>query len=226
MVDYHIIYKMPLQSQKHGFTFENEIRAVFHLPTEANNQNTHDIPKDQNIYNSNENCSIKTSGSQTICCGDILRFYNYNFTTEQNTIIVILYKQTNTHKTVKNIYEINYNKECHTKLFGNLPEEEIQKYVEGVKSIPRNIKGQEAKNIFNYLVEKKKLKNKYNNIIQINPKVDSSQSRVQCSIPNFEKNLEEFIIYKSSPDSPNTIRGGKIIQSIESCKRKRKNKLK
>jgi hypothetical protein len=199
------------QSQKHGFTFENEIRAVFHLPTEANNRNTHDIPKDQNIYNSNENCSIKTSGSQTICCGDILRFYNYNFTTEQNTLIVILYKQTNTHKTVQNIYEINYNKECHTKLFGNLPEEEIQQYVDGVKSIPRNIKGQEAKNIFNYLVEKNKLKKKYNNIIQINPKVDSSQSRVQCSIPNFEKNLEEFIIYKSSPDSPNTVRGGNII---------------
>ncbi len=217
---------MNMQSQKHGFTFENSTReTIFDLPVEKNNTDKHDIPKEKNKYNKNENCSIKTTGSKTICCSDILRFYNYDFS-EQNTIIVIKYKQTQTEKIVENIYEIDYNRECHKLLFGNLPKEIIQKYVENVKSIPRHIKGDEAKKIFNYLDEKKELKKKYTNIIQINPKVDSSQSRVQCSIPKFEENLKKFIKYKSTIDKPNLLRGKEIIHKIESNKRTRHIKIK
>ena len=129
---------MSSQSQKHGFSWENDIRSgVFDLPQEKNNTDKHDIPKSKNKYNENENCSIKTTGSKTICCSDILSFYNYDFT-EQNTIIVVLYEQTKTHKVVKNIYEINYNAECHKLLFGDLPKEVIQDYVTKVKSIPTN----------------------------------------------------------------------------------------
>ena len=217
---------MTTQSQKHGFTFENSTREqIFDLPIEKNNTDKHDIPKHKNKYNKNENCSIKTTGSATIYCSDILRFYNYDFN-ENNTIIVIKYKQTETEKIVQSIYEIDYNIECHKVLFGNLPKEVIEKYVENVKSIPRHIKGDEAKKIFNYLDEKKELKKKYTNIIQINPKVDSSQSRVQCSIPKFEENLKEFIKYKSSSDKPNFIRGKQIIHKIESNKRIRHMKTK
>ena len=216
---------MTTQSQNHGFKYENEIREkVFDLPKQINDRNIHDIPKEKNKYNNNENVSIKTTGSWTICCGDILRFFDYNFTHE-NTLIVIKYEQTDTHKTISHIYEINYNKKCHKLLFDNLSKEEIEKYVKGVKSIPTNIKGKEAKKIYNYLVEKKKLKKKYNNIIQINPKVDSKQSRVQCSIPNFEKNLKEFI-YEPECNTPNIIRGKEILLSIESGRRKRHTKSK
>jgi len=224
-IDKKNIDKKNNQSQKHGFIFENSVREeVFKLSSKKNDTNIHDIPKEQNILNSNECCSIKTTGSKTICCGDILRFCHYDFNV-QHTIIVISYIQNDTHKTIKRIYEINYNRKCHQKLFGNLPEEEIRKYVDGVKSIPANIKGKEAKMIYNYLVEKKKLNIQYNNIIQINPKVDSIQSRVQCSIPDFEKNLEEFITYKSSDEYPNVIRGKEIILSLESPRRKRKSKV-
>ena len=214
------------QSQKHGFTFENSTREqIFDLPNEKNNTDKHDIPKHKNKYNKNENCSIKTTGSETICCSDILRFYDYDFN-ENNTIIVIKYKQTETEKIVQSIYEIDYNIECHKLLFGNLPREVIEKYVENVKSIPKHIKGDEAKKIFNYIDEKKELKKKYRNIIQINPKVDSSQSRVQCSIPNFEETLKDFIKYKSTSDKSNFIRGKQIIHKIESNKRTRHNKTK
>ena len=217
---------MSSQSQKHGFTYENNIRSIiFDLPLEKNNTDTHDIHKDKNKYNTNENCSIKTTGTNTICCSDILRFYNYDFE-KKNTIIVVSYKQTDVHKIIKHIYEIDYNKKCHELLFGNLPKKEIEKYINGVKSIPTNVKGKDAKNIFNYLVEKTKLKKLYNNIIQISPKVDHTQSRVQCAIPNFEKNLKEFITYKSSSDTPNIIRGKEIPLSIESGTRKRNTKVK
>ena len=212
------------QSQKHGFTFENEVREiVFNLQKHANDTNIHDISKEVNMFDSNENISLKTTGSQTICCGDILRFYSYSFD-EKNTMIVIKYKQNETHKIIECIYEIDYNKECHELLFGNLSKEEIEKYVNGVKSIPANVKGDEAKKIFNYLHEKSEMKKKYTNLIQINPKVDSSQSRVQCSIPNFEKNLSKFITYKSPPQTPNLLRGKEISATIESCKRQRNKK--
>ena len=221
------IFKMAKQSQKHGFTLENYVRTnVFNLPEKKNDTNIHDIPKEKNRFNPNENCSIKTTGSDTICCGDILRLHGYNFEEEQNRIIVIRYNQTETHKVVTCIYEIDYNLECHKLLFGDLTREVLEKYVNDVKSIPRNVKGKEAKNLFNYLDEKKRLEKEYNSIIQINPKVDSSQSRVQCSIPKFETTLKDFIIYKSPPETPNIIRGNEIPESIESGRRIRKNKHK
>lgn len=73
-----------------------------------------------------------------------------------------------------------------------------------------------------YLNEKKKLSK--NSLIQINPKVDSKQSRVQCSIPNFETTLQNFIRYMSSCEYPNLIRNKEIALSIESLRRKRNNK--
>jgi len=56
----------------HGFTFENSIRSkIFNLPKENNSVYIHDIHHSKNILNMNENVSIKTTGSNTICCGDI-----------------------------------------------------------------------------------------------------------------------------------------------------------
>jgi hypothetical protein len=209
------------QSQKHGFTFENEIRLkVFGLPIEANDRNIHDIPADKNSLNSNENISIKTTGSSTICCGDVMRFFGYDFA-QKNTIICIQYTQGTTHKTIHQIYEIDYNMECHHRLFGNLSEQVLRNYVEGVKSIPATTKGPEAKEIFDYLGEKKRLNAEFDHQIQINPKVDSKQSRVQCSIPKFEETLKEFITYRSPKDTPNMVRNVEIVGCVESGRRKR-----
>ena len=211
------------QSQRHGFAFENSVReSVFGLSPISNDTNIHDIPCQLNCYDERENCSIKTTGSQTICCGDILRFYNYDFT-EKNTIIVIKYAQLPTNKKVESIYEIDYNRECHKLLFGDLPQQVIQDYVEKVKSIPRNVSGKEAKSIFDYIEAKKQLQS-YGHRIQINPKVDSKQSRVQCSIPNFTTLLQGFIKSHSTPEKPNLLRGHEIILSVESGIRQRKSK--
>jgi len=213
---------MSNQSQKHGFTFENYIRKhVFNLSEKSNDTSIHDIRKEQNCYNNNENCSIKTTKNNIIYCSDILRFYNYNFD-EKNTIIVVQYLQIENRKHVKHIYEINYNKECHQLLFGNLPLYEIENYVNNVKSIPKNITVDKAKSKFNYLEEKDKLNKKYNFKININPKVDSKkQRRVQCSITNFESVLQKFITYKSSYIEPNIIRNIPILPFINSATRKR-----
>ncbi len=210
------------QSQRHGFTWENDTRKkVFKMDCELNNTDKYDIPRCKNKLNPNENISIKTTGSGNICCGDILRFYDYEFDTIgeiKNTIIVIKYVQQKNKKIIEKIYEINYNKECHKKFFGTIKKKDIQKYVTSVKDIPKNIKGNEAG--FKYKDEKNSLQEKMG-ILQINPKVDSkNQRRVQCSF-NIDNLPEEFINYKSNDEMPNLIREVEISLSILSTKRKR-----
>ena len=214
---------MSSASQSHGFDWENEIRKdIFHLPKEVNNTDKYDVPKEKNILDENENVSLKTTGSNCICTSDILRFYNYDFESK-NTLILIKYSQNGDNKTIQNIYEINYSKELHTYLFGDLSEQEIVNYVSNVKKIPSSVKGDEAKQIFNYLVEQKKIYENHPTLkLKINPKVDSSQSRVQCSI-DIKDIPEQFITYNSIRDTskPNFIRGNEIKLFINSPPRKR-----
>tara|TARA_Y100000741_G_scaffold357625_1_gene335720 strand:- start:548 stop:1309 length:762 start_codon:yes stop_codon:yes gene_type:complete len=211
------------QSQKHGFIFENSVRnKIFNLEEEKNNTDKYDIPKEKNILDENENVSIKTTGSNCICTSDIQRFNNYDFESN-NTLILLKYSQNGGNKTIQNIYEINYSKELHTHLFGDLSEQEILNYVSNVKKIPKTVKGDEAKQIFDYLVEQKKIYQKHPTLkLKINPKVDSAQSRVQCSI-NIKDIPEQFITYNSIRDTsePNFIRGKQIILSIDSPPRER-----
>ncbi len=147
---------MSSASQSHGFNWENIIRKnVFCLEEEKNNTDKYDIPKEKNKLNKNENISLKSTGSDCICMSDILRFYNYDFN-NKNTIILIKYSQNGENKTIQTIYEINYSKELHRHLFGDLLKQEIVNYVSNVKKIPQTVKGDEAKQIFDYLVEQKK----------------------------------------------------------------------
>ena len=214
---------MSSASQSHGFNWENDIRKmVFCLEEEKNNTDKYDIPKEKNKLNKNENISLKSTGSDCICTSDILRFYNNDFN-NKNTIILIKYLQNGENKTIQTIYEINYSKELHTHLFGDLSEQEIINYVSNVKKIPGTVKGDKAKQIFDYLVEQKKIYNKHPTLkLNINPKVDSSQSRVQCSI-DIKDIPEEFIRYNSIRDTskPNFVRGKEINLSINSPPRKR-----
>jgi len=211
------------QSQKHGFTFENEVRKIFGLKPESNDRNVHDIPCNLNKFNPNENISIKTVGSTTICCGDIMRFFSYDFN-KKNTIIVIKYNQIDNQKTVENIYEIDYTMDMHQILFGDCTLQLIQDYVNMIKGIPHGRAPPETKK--KYKLEKKNIETVNNMKIQINPKVDSKgQRRVQCSIPNFDSLLQDYITYKSSSESPNKVRGEHITSCIVSSKRKRNKKV-
>lgn len=210
--------KISNQSQKHGFTIENEIREkVFELKKKDNDTNKHDISKENNKFDSNENISIKSTKSNNIDCGDIKRFYNYNFL-EKNTMIVVKYNQIDDTKIITNIYEVDYNREMHKKLFGSLTYQELEEYIKNVKKIPRNVSGDDAKVIFDYLVEKRKIEKNNNMKINISPKIDSKQTRVQCSITNFEKLCKEFITYKTSEC---IIRNKEIFKSFKSNRRER-----
>jgi len=201
------------QSQNAGFKFENIIKElVFQLEPETNNTDIHDVDHSRNRFNNNENISIKSTGSTTICCSDIIRFSNYDFS-KINTIIVIKYNQQGDFKIIEESYEINYTKELHIKLFGNLPRKIIDEYITKVKNIPH---GKQPEDKW-WIKEAKKMKTEHKMNITINPKIDSkTQRRVQCSIPNFIDLCDGYI---KKNEIPNVIRGVKIPMGIPSSKR-------
>lgn len=217
---------MTNQSQKHGFDMENSIRTnVFHLKEVSNDTNTHDIPCSQNPFDPGENISIKCSGGTRIECGDIQRFYNYDFT-KKNTIIFIHWEQnTDTTKIIKRIYEIDYNQLLHTHLFGTITLKKIEEYVRFIKSIPPGQKAQKQ-----YKVEREDMKRElqqiHNMTAVIHPKVDSKkQRRVQCSF-NIMKIPAAYITYTSPEETPSLLRKIELPLTFESCRRKFNNKLK
>lgn len=196
------------QTQSHGFIWENEIREkVFKLKPCVNDTRKYDIPKIENRFNRNENISIKTTSSDNVYCGDVLRFYK----SSETTMIILKYKQQGVYKRINEIIEINLEQKLKNILFGNIPIEPLKQYVEAVKNIPKG-------KVLNkdYKIQKNKLEKDFNMMISISPKVDSkTQRRVQCSFSL--KDIDtEFIITKT--DQP-IVRGVCICKSIFSKKR-------
>jgi hypothetical protein len=211
------------QSQSHGLFWDSEIREkVFGLDACKNDTKKYDICSSENKFNSTENVSIKTSSNGNIDCGDILRFFNGDFTNKY-TIILIRYSQVEGSKQIKEIIEIDYNIELRNYLFGSITEETLINYVNGIKNIPHGTVGNETKEIYKKL--KNVLQKEYNMKINISPKVDSkSQRRVQCSIPKVDIILELFPQIVISRTTESIIRNVKITSIINSGPRQRKSK--
>ncbi len=208
------------QSQRHGFFWDDEIRQrVFGLSNACKNDTKkYDIDCSENVFNPNENVSIKVTGSNQIDCGDILRFYHGDFE-HQYTIILLRYNQhSNTEKHIREIVEIDYSKQFRDVLFGTVPPETIEEYVRFVKSIP---KGRVDKSVVaEYLDRKKDIQRRYGMKINISPKVDSkSQRRVQCSIPQIDDLFAEFPQFVVSRNKIPMVRGVSITGIVLSGKR-------
>lgn len=210
------------ESQAHGNIIEGiVVKEVFQIFDKINYTSVHDIPASFNSFNTNENISIKTTGSNTIYLGDILRVKNYDFN-EEHTIIIISYKQKGNYKYITVIYEITYNQALHSLLFDSVTHDELISFNTYVKEIPHGKVSNEIKHI--YKSQSKNLSKR--GILTYHAKVDSKkQRRTQCSIPKFAKNLQPFIKYQSSPDAPNVLRGITIPPYIYSPLRARHAKL-
>lgn len=208
------------QSQSHGFIWENEIREkVFELKTYLNHTGKYDINAEDNKWDNRENISIKTSKSDSIDCGDILRFFQYDFT-YKNTIIIIQYKQEGNYKIITNILEIDYNEELHKYLFGSVTFEDLKKLDTMVKNVPFGLISVDLKKEIHNV--KSLLVKEFGMNIRIGIKIDSkNQRRIQCSIVKIHL-LEKFI--KNKYIGP-IIREINIIGSIYSLPRIRHKKI-
>lgn len=144
---------------------------MFGLPAEINSTAIHDIPRWMNKFDHRENISIKTTKSKILHCGDIIRFFDYDFAFK-NTLIVARYKQiTASQKKIIHIYELDYNAEVHRYLFGSVSRQDLVDFVACVKAIPP---GPVSKDIRSTIKSKaRQLRNSHCMKAIISPKIDS-----------------------------------------------------
>ena len=172
-----------MSSQGHGFVMENRVRIELGLEPRANGTDIHDIDELPG-----ETISIKTTGSDLVCCGDPVRLWNYREDSRNHEMIVFKYVQKDDKtKRVTNTTILKIDQSFLDRLFGRATIDQIHELVNLIKSIPKGRKQTPE--------EKKKIKTIKNSIptgiIRLNPKIDSKQQRrLQCSF--YMKDLLKF----------------------------------
>lgn len=121
--------------------------------------------------------SIKTTGSNVICCSDILRMMSH----QEYRIIVGCYDQIGSEKIFHTQYEFLIRPQDYHTLWGDMNYEDVKNYVNKVKSVQNGKEGQQQ---YQMVAESWKSEVQSDkSMFMINPKVDSkNQRRVQCSI--------------------------------------------
>jgi len=123
------------------------------------------------------NGSVKSTGSNSICCGDIQKKMEH----KEYNLIVGQYDQVGSKKIFHTEYEFYITPADYDVLWGDMRKDDIDAFVGYVKSIPKSREGQKttlpARKMFQEEITDK------NALYTINPKVDSkNQRRVQCSL--------------------------------------------
>lgn len=205
------------ESQQHGFLWESEIKTkVFGLTGPDPYTAVHDIDRNRNTLNPNENVSIKTTGSTTLCMGDALRVFDYEPGVE-HTCIAIQYGQRDQQKVLTSVYELDLMKR--EILWGGVTKQDVEDLDRLVHSMPANRRDSE---IDKAIAQKKKELNAKSGAIRFNPKIDSkNQRRLQCSIPKFATYPD---LIKSSTTQP-IVRDVAIAASVESGRRVRNRRV-
>jgi len=201
------------ENQLHGFTWETEIKTtVFGLDAAAPYTAVHDIDRSQNRFDANENISIKTTGSSTVCMGDALRILDYE-PGAMHTAIVVQYEQREDSKFVVCVYELDLGQR--ELLWGRVTREDVVELDALVRSMPH---GQRVPGIDAAITAKKTELNARSGLLKFNPKIDSkTQRRLQCSIPKF---AEAPTLVRTIARDP-MVRGIPITASLPSGRRQR-----
>jgi hypothetical protein len=123
------------------------------------------------------NGSIKTTGSNTIDCADILK----RMKEIEYRLIVGCYSQVENYKVFHTEYEFYITPDDYSKLWGTMTYEKVEEFVTYVKQIPHGREWQKKTLETRKLLQEQTQCN--NSLFKINPKVDSkNQRRVQCSL--------------------------------------------
>jgi len=228
---YHPILKATSESNGHGKAWERDIATrVYGIPLEIINGYPHtskyDILAKDNVLD-NKNVSIKASGCMNLCMSDIREMLK----SENMNVVCVIWKQINpTTKEATKTIVFDFDDFKDTLITdlakcGHTLEEwfkRIDEYVKYVKSLPKSYYPNSKKipqKQREHLIKKAELCENLNlNYFQVNPKIDSDQQRVQCSI-----NLKNINIKKE------IFEGGVLFDKtytkvMVSSKRNRKNK--
>ena len=118
--------------------------------------------------------SIKTTNGNRVDCGDILRRRDE----KEYHLVVAQWEQAGENKVFYNEYTFFIKPEHERKLWGKMNYNQLVEYVDYIKSIPY---GQEAETKTERTVLKNCISDK-NALFTINPKANSQQRRVQCTL--------------------------------------------
>ena len=118
--------------------------------------------------------SIKTTGGNVVDCGDILRRREE----EKYNLVVAVWEQVGMTKVFHTEYTFYISPGDTDKLWGKMNYNQLVEYVDYIKSIPY---GQEAETKTERTVLKNCISDK-NALFTINPKANSQQRRVQCTL--------------------------------------------
>ncbi len=213
--------------QKHGFIWEMEIKRKVYNLTESEilsipYTSEADIPRTLNRIDGAD-VSIKTTGTpNTVCMGDCLRIYDEVSSGTPLHLTVITYNQVNpTTKTITQIVTVDLTSSS-SELFGTLTRADIEELDRAVKAIPQKRKPTPEEHTAMYTIQKRL--QLLSGALYMNIKCDSKQSRLQCSFNQFQKFLKEHPSRIIAQSTTHEFRGGQLIASITSSRRKFKTK--
>ena len=218
--------------QAHGKLWEKELAISVYKLTEAelrgiNYTATHDIPGELNKLNPGINISVKTSCSENIVgMGDVLRVYDTVSSGHPIHATVLFYNQdcdTKT-KTVTRIVEVDLTGSTR-ELFGTITRADLSSLNALIHAVPKELRGRviiEGKKVSApsvqrtaYLEKQIELLGK-TGAIYLNPKLDETNCRLQCSFNRFKKFLTDYPERIIGNSTTGEFRGGHITRVIHS----------
>lgn len=160
--------------------------------------------------------SVKTSKSPTsVCMADARRVFKSVFSSNPIHMVVWLYEQDGPIKKMLHIIEVDLTG-AYRELFGDVEYDHIERLHNSLLEIPKG-RSPTPEETAQYKSDTKEL-NYISGIIRFNPKCNSTNRRLQCSmsILKFIENYPERIVARSSTED---FRGRKVITNLESDSR-------
>lgn len=202
------------EEQRHGYVFEEWVRATFFGNYEGGYTQEWDVPKEANTRYGEIPVSIKTARyGRSVDLGDALRQYSIN---ERFLLIVGFWKQEGEKKRIVAIVAATVEPALWKRLWEPITPEELQRLDAVVKN--RRTPYHEAR------LQAKKIKNAppfTQAVMGVHPKIDSkSQRRVQCSLSFRE--VFEYLAPKAdpAPQAAPTLFGVQVLDAFESAPRR------
>jgi hypothetical protein len=210
--------------QKHGFKWEHDILTNVYKATPEELKKIRysakfDLPAEFN-HLSHENISVKTTGTpNTICMGDALRVFDEVNSGESFHLVVVTYQQVDAVKVLKEVVELKLTG-AKDLLFGHITRSQLDMLDTAIKQVPANRSPTEE--------EKKRIKDAQKvallamgptAALYLNPKCNSTQSRLQCSFNKFTQFVKDHPELVVASSEANVFRGCHVLGQVDSARR-------
>ena len=210
--------------QAHGFSWEKELLMNVYGATEEELRklkytSKFDLPSSMNRLDPLANLSIKTTCSpHTICMADCLRLFDTVSEPEPLHLVIIHYQQDDTRKMkrIQNIIEIDLTSSREL-LFGCLTRSQIEALDTLIKRVPSNRKP--TVDEYNTMYSFRDELQPNSGHIHLDIKCNSTQSRLQCSLTQFQQFIEKTPSRIIAQSETNEFRGGRIQAELLSARR-------